>query len=583
MRTLTIAALAMLSLSAVACGAEPSATSDPTSDPGAPSAPSGGVDPSDPSLPMPPKVPGPAAKDTKARVWAVDQAWSDTDTDRAKEAGVAWAGGSGLTWEQKYARWLESFERIPTAGDPDHETLRLKTPYGARAFDGPVLECADVAVFLRVAFASFYGLPFYMQGTRNGKPIYVGHFGVVDEDGDPVSGYPLYESTYASYEGKWSPGDAWPSDAALRAKHVGGDDASPGVRAADRALSAGDGAGAYYDAMFLNKRVGHLLVAMDGMFGSMHLADGANMYHATPESTRAGDVLVERWQKAGVGHTLVVVRAAWPSKEQLRLDAVAGGMPRHQPDWAGGYVAMPYFTAPAAGGPGSAEDDPATPLAKLGGGLRRFRIATLEAGRWMAAVPDGDRAAYINEAEVDRIEARTARFVDLMGPNTPDEAKAATLANVAAARKDILRQPASCSARERREQAFAQLYDVMQSSFGKSKRDVDREFRTVDDYVFAELEYGKSKTCCWDSANRDMAMIVLDYAKKEKAQADAQGVCKQPTPFRATQGGYAIWKNHAASIGKGSQWRAWSEDEPCPQRAVQDDALTAAGKAPMCP
>ena len=214
MRTLTIAALAMLSLSAVACGAEPSVTSDPTSDPGAPSAPSGGVDPSDPSLPMPPKVPGPAAKDTKARVWTVDQAWSDTDTDRAKEAGVAWAAGSGLTWEQKYARWLESFERIPTAGDPDHETLRLKTPYGARAFDGPVLECADVAVFLRVAFASFYGLPFYMQGTRNGKPIYVGHFGVVDEDGDPVSGYPLYESTYASYEGKWSPGDAWPSDAA---------------------------------------------------------------------------------------------------------------------------------------------------------------------------------------------------------------------------------------------------------------------------------------------------------------------------------------------------------------------------------
>ncbi|MBL8610132.1 MAG: hypothetical protein JNL38_22545 [Myxococcales bacterium] len=574
-----------LALTAAACG---SASPEGAGDPSPPAvdadgAPSGGdVMPSDPGLPVPLKVPGPKVKDTKARVWVVDANWADTDTPKARAAGVAWPADSGLSWEQKYGRWLSSFEIVGSAGDPDHQTLRAKTPYGDRTFDGPVLECADVAIWLRVAFASWYGLPYYATGTRSGKPIYMGHFGVVDEDGDPVSGFPAYETAYPSYEGKWSPGQAWPSDAALRGKHVGDDDGSPGVRAADRTLGASDGAGAYYDAMFLNKRVGHLLVLMDASFGSMHLAAGTNMYHVTPESTRAGDVLVERWQKSGVGHTLVVVRADFRSKESLRLDAVSGGMPRHQPDWAAGYVAMPYFTAPAAGGPGFADDDPKTPLAQLGGGLRRFRVAVVEGGRWMGTVLDADRASYISETEVERIAARTSRFVDLLGPNTPDEARAATLANVDAARKDLMRQPASCSARERREQAFAELYDVMSASFGKSKRDVDAEHRKLEDYVFAELEYGKSKTCCWSSATREMATIVLDYAKKEKAQADAQGVCKQPTPFRATAGGYGVWKSHAATLGKASAWRAWSEDEPCPQRGVQDDVLTAVGATPMC-
>jgi hypothetical protein len=122
----------------------------------------------------------------------------------------------------------------------------------------------------------------------------------------------------------------------------------------------------------------------------------------------------------------------------------------------------------------------------------------------------------------------------------------------------------------------------MQTSFGKTKAQVDTEYRTLEDYVFAELDYTKSKTCCWNSANRDMANIVLDYAKQEKAAADAQNVCRQPTPFRATAGNYNTWKNFATSKGKGAQWKAWSEDEPCPQRGTLDDTLTLAGKTAMC-
>ena len=39
-----------------------------------------------------------------------------------------------------------------------------------------------------MTFSAWYHLPFYMTGWRNGQTIYFGHFGVVDRDGNPVSG-----------------------------------------------------------------------------------------------------------------------------------------------------------------------------------------------------------------------------------------------------------------------------------------------------------------------------------------------------------------------------------------------------------
>lgn len=540
------------------------------------------LQPTPAGVPVPEKVAGPKIKDTNGEVWKVDQNWTDSTTTKAKLAGIAWGANSGLTWEQKYSKWLASFESVDGARDTDHKTMRFVTPQGTRVFDGPVLECADVAIWMRATFASWYGLPFYATGTRNGKPLYMGHFGVVDEEGNAVSGFPAFKTAYQNYESSWTPGSAWPSDASLKAKHVGADDDSSGLLAGEQALPAGSGVGAYYDALYLNKRVGHLLVIMDANFGSMHLADGVNMYHATPESTRVGDVLVQRWQKSGVGHTVIVVRSAFKDPTHLELELVSGGMPRHQPDWENKYLAMPYFSAPSAGGPGAAQDDPNTPLAKLGGGLRRFRVPVQENGRWMNIVADEDRASYIKETELTKISARVDRFGDLLTPKTPAEARVAIVANIESSRKDLMRQPASCSTRERREGAFKELYTLMQASFGKTKAQVDAEYRTLEDYVFAELDYTKAKTCCWNSANRDMANIVLDYAKQEKAAADAQNVCRQPTAFRATGGNYNTWKTFATSKGKGAQWKAWSEDEPCPQRGTLDDTLTVAGKTAMC-
>ena len=120
------------------------------------------------------------------------------------------------------------------------------------------------------------------------------------------------------------------------------------------------------------------------------------------------------------------------------------------------------------------------------------------------------------------------------------------------------------------------------AQLGKDKSAVDAQYRKLEDYVFAELSYNEAKTCCWNSTNADMANIVLDFANKEKAKNDADGVCRQPTAFKATRGGYDTWKQHAASLGKASQWKDWSEDEPCAQRGTQDDVLTDTGKTAMC-
>ena len=103
-------------------------------------------------------------------VWAISHQW----TEVSAEEGLAWEANSGLTWEQKYAAWVNA---LPTQErTPSGTSFTVITPYGLE-LPAPVLECAEVAMFLRVAFASWYGLPFYMTASSDGSPIYIGHFG----------------------------------------------------------------------------------------------------------------------------------------------------------------------------------------------------------------------------------------------------------------------------------------------------------------------------------------------------------------------------------------------------------------------
>jgi hypothetical protein len=265
---------------------------------------------------------------------------------------------------------------------------------------------------------------------------------------------------------------------------------------------------------------------------------------------------------------------------KMRVTLASSSMPRRQPIWEAAAASTHYFLVDRAGGPGQNNEHQV--YAKLGGGIRRWRAPVASGGRWSNVIPIDDRGVYIADDDLEAIAARPARFKELLAEDTPEAARDAALATIDSARAKLKESPASCSARTKREEGFALLYEAM-DKLGKSKDQADAEHRKLEDYVFAELEYDKSKTCCWNSTTSAMNQIILDYAEKEKAKGDATGVCKQPTVFKASPGGkYDTWKAHAASIGRGAEWKEWSEDEPCGQRGVAEDALGAHGDAPMC-
>jgi hypothetical protein len=523
-------------------------------------------------------IPGPVVKHTDAEVWSADNQWADTNTPNARKAGVGWGENSGLNWEEKYQKWVGTFQKVDGRPNGYGKTIRITTPYG-KTLDGPVLECADVGVWLRMTFSALYHLPFYMTGWANGRTIYMGHFGVVDKNGNPVSGFPHFKALYRDYEGSWRSGQAWPSDPNLRRKHVGQDDSEEGVKIGeDESLGPDDGAGAYMDELFLNKRVGYLQQYLDSNFGSVNLADGANMFHIQPEATSPGDLLLERWQKEGIGHTLPVMTSITLPSGKMRVSVASGSMPRRQPNWEEENSSANYFKSDECGGVGETWGDDPVPYAKLGGGIRRWRTPVIANGRWNNNVPASSRSVYIEDSDLDAISARPLKFTQLLAEDTPEGARDAALATIESARTALKEHPASCSARTKREDAFKQLYEVMQTSFNKSAAEVDAQYRELQDYVYAELDYNASKTCCWDSTTTQMGEIVMDYAQKEKQKADEEGVCKQPTVFMSSGGGkYDTWKSYAASIGRSAEWKDWSEDEPCVQRAVAQDKLGPRG------
>ena len=119
-------------------------------------------------------------------VWSVINQW----TDITSEAGLAWSANSGLNWNEKYQAWVTSLEVQPLEEGYIKETFLLTTPHG-RAFTAPVLECAEVAIFMRAAFAAWYNLPFYLEAYDRGQPIYLGHFGFRNADGSLFSRTPF--------------------------------------------------------------------------------------------------------------------------------------------------------------------------------------------------------------------------------------------------------------------------------------------------------------------------------------------------------------------------------------------------------
>jgi len=503
---------------------------------------------------------------TATQVWTARNKWEDVTTPAAIAAGLAWPANSGLTWDQKYGRWIESLTWIP-AVDGYSMTVQLTTPWG-KTLPSPVLECAELSLFLRITFAAWYELPLFFEAVDSqGRRVYFGHNGVRTSAGryaaSPEFGlkYKDHTKTYA--------GGAWPTDSVLRGKRIaGGDDFQP-------QLAADVHFGAYLDAIHLNKRAGYFTVLALDYLGSVNLADPANTYNIAPEAVRGGDVLIERWQRSGIGHTLVVKDVVTLPGGSKDVTTISGSMPRRQGKRESGQASKSYFTSDYAGGPGISGEG--VSYAKLGGGLKRYRVAKNIGGYWTNTWMAADEASWINSTDYPRLAARTARFEQILGQVAPAQQRTELLQQIADARRHLAQYPASCSARERREHAFATLYELSGRAFGQSSAEVDAQYRTLEDYVFGELEYAQAKTCCWNSSTSAMYEIIMDRARAEQANG-----CAAPTVFKSHADGYQQWASHAASLGRAAEWRAWSEDEPCAQRAIPSDVVVPPDAAAFC-
>ncbi len=514
-------------------------------------------------------IPGlPVAGDySETAAWRAENRWTDTDTEAARRAGIAWPADSGMTWDEKFAAWVGSLERVASTGYGD--TFELTTPFGKR-LPAPKLDCADVAIMLRASFAAWYDLPFVMTAYDGGRRVYFGHFGILTEGGQIWNGMPRFARSYEDHSGL-SPeqyGAAWPRDEVLRRR---------GVQAGDTQAFLGENArtGTYLDEIHLNKRAAHFIRLLMVFTGSAHLADSANTFNLVPEALRTGDTLLFRRARNGSGHTMVVVRVEHLPGGRMQAQDVYGNLPPDQPVWQEPAATKRNFTNDEGGGPTTNSVDEV--YSHIGGGLKRWRVARDVGGFWTNTWMPGDEASWIDDRDFDRIGARPARFEQLLGEVPPAERRDLFLAIIEEKREHLRRYPASCAAREARERAFDDLYALAADELGMARDEVDASYRLLDDYVFAELDYSMSKTCCWNSSTSAMYGVVMDYNRELQEAA-----CAEPAVFAARGGGYDLFRDYAVSTGRGALWVDWSADEECPQAGVLDDVETSHAWTPWC-
>ncbi|HEY3353353.1 MAG TPA: hypothetical protein VGQ83_08905 [Polyangia bacterium] len=519
-------------------------------------------------------IPGPLVNTNTSdtQVWSARNQWEDRDTAAAKLAGMAWPANSGLNWDEKYVAWVQSLAKVP-GNDTYYDTFQVTTPWG-KTVPAPKLECSENAMFLRIAFASWYELPFYMTATDDkGVRVFFGHFGARTAT-KRYAGTPQYALSYKDYTKDFAnktPAEIaakWPKDTKLRARGLSGADDVMDY------IAAGARAGAYFDEVFLNKRVGYYLLLMLDYFGSMNLANSRNTYNLKPQALRTGDVLVERWQANGIGHTLVAKSVIPLDGGRLQAELVSGSMPRRQPKWDDAVQSKEYFTSEMMGGEGTSYEG--DEYVKLGGGLKRWRVTKNVRGYWTNTWMAADESSWISDTDWARLKTRPAEFESILGEVPPEQQRDALLRMISDARSHLKEYPASCSARENREKAFGDLYALAQRAFGQSASDVDTQYRVIDDYVFAPLVYTQSKTCCWNSSTAAMYQIIMDY------EQTLQGTCHEPVVFKAAGGGYKTFSDYAAQTGRSLQWKPWTEDEPCAQRGVDTDLEADHAWIPWC-
>jgi hypothetical protein len=504
-------------------------------------------------------------------VWKVTRRWHEV----SGESGVAWSASSGLSWEDKYSAWVKQGEKIDREGYG--ETFEITTPQG-KVLAVPALECAELLMAMRVIFASWYGLPFVMEAVDSDrKRLFAGHMGFRTSAGR-YKNTSKYKTRYNDYS-HLSNDDAmatWPTDAKLRGRSLyGGGDENPWLHADAKA-------GWYFDELLLNKRVGHFLMMLLPYFGSTNIADDVNAFHVQPETVHEGDILLKRWQKRGIGHVMLVKNVEhYTAANQMTIEIASGSMPRRQAVWETAGSSKRTYTNNKTGGTG--ETSSGDLYVNLGGGAKRFMTHDIIGGKWTAQVHTSVREDYIHWDLKDERAGRPARFEVLLTTPSPELLRDDLLAAIEAKRAHLREYPASCSARIAREELWTDLYDLMEREFDMDRKATDLEHRTIDDYIFAELTYDLSRTCCWNSSNTDMYDVIVAFADGEQADAKDAGTCVAPSVFMMRDGGYDLFETKADEMNLSGAWNPWSADESCPQQnTVTTDTEAPHGWTSWC-
>ena len=521
-----------------------------------------GIGPKGPSLSVT------AGADTE--VWAITNGWdSSTGSDEA-QAGMAWDANSGLSWEEKYSAWVQSMLET-SVHSGNRKTFIVTTPYG-KELPIPYLECAELAYTLRAFFASWFGLPFYVQAKdASGADIYLGHFGFIYADGSRYKNTQNFRTRYTDHSSMGSSAlSNWPHDNKLRTRTLyGGGDSND-------FLGDGANAGTYFDEILLNKRVGHFMMLLLPYFGSIHLADDANAYHVQATALRASDILLKRWQRRGIGHVMITKDVQHRPNGKIAAEIASGSMPRRQAVWESQAQSKMLFTNNYTGGTGENYDGEA--YVDLGGGLKRFNAPFNDNGVWRQRVPPSDREDYIQFSDKETRAARPGIFADLLVTVPPEELRAELLDLIESKREHLRLYPASCSARQAREDAFEALYELCEDKFNQSREEVDQAYRIDEDYVFKPLVYDQSRTCCWNSTTSDMFTVVMEWEHRRVQEAPS---CSDAFVMKMRDGAYSEYEALAAEMGL--TWVPWSADESCPQEAtVQTDTEQDMTWTPYC-
>ena len=511
-----------------------------------------------------------AVAGSSTEVWAITNDWnSSTGSDEAK-AGMAWAANSGLTWEEKYSVWVQSMLETATHSG-NRRTFTITTPYG-KELPIPYLECAELAYTLRAFFASWYGLPFYVQARDGaGKDIYLGHFGFIYADGSRYKNTQNFKTRYLDHSSQGASAlSNWPKDSKLRTRSLYGGGDNNGFLGDDAR------AGMYFDEILLNKRVGHFMMLLLPYFGSIHLADDANAYHVQANALRASDILLKRWQKRGIGHVMITKDVQHRPGGKIAAELASGSMPRRQAVWESQAQSKMLYTNHYTGGEGENYDN--EKYVDLGGGLKRFNAPFNDNGVWRQRVPPSDRDDYIRWSDKETRAARPGIFQDLLVTVPPEELRDELLALIEEKREHLRTHPSSCGAREAREHAFDELYELSEDKFNQSREEVDEAYRIDEDYVFAPLVYAQSRTCCWNSTNADMFSVVMEWEHRRVQEAPE---CSDAFVMKMRDGRYAEYEALAEEMGL--TWVEWSADEGCPQAdTVQTDTEMEVSWTPYC-